>query len=60
MKGHARLRKLRFSDTVREVSGSLTAGELHTFFSRIEQAGRVSYSKKGSNPSAARSRSRSS
>ncbi len=46
MKGHAGLRKLRFTDTVREVSGSLTSGELQTLFSRIEQAGRVSYSRK--------------
>ena len=46
MKGHAGLRKLRFTDTVREVSGSLTPGELQTLFSRIEQAGRVSYSRK--------------
>lgn len=46
MKGHAGLRKLRFTDVVREVSGSLTPGELQTLFSRIEQAGRVSYSRK--------------
>jgi len=46
LKGHARLRKLRFTDAVREVSGSLTPVELQTLFSRIEQAGRVSYSKK--------------
>jgi hypothetical protein len=46
MKGHAKLRKLRFTDAVREVSGSLTPGELQTLFSRIEQAGKVSYSKK--------------
>ncbi len=46
MKGHARLRKLRFTDTLREVSGSLTPGELQTLFGRLEQAGKVSYSKK--------------
>jgi len=46
MKGHAGLRKLRFTDAVREVSGSLAPGELQTLFGRIEQAGRVSYSKK--------------
>ncbi len=46
MKGHAGLRKLRFTDAVREVSGSLTSGELQTLFGRIEQAGRVSYSRK--------------
>jgi hypothetical protein len=46
MKGHAGLRKLRFTDTVREVSGSLTPAELQTLFGRIEQAGKVSYSRK--------------
>ena len=46
MKGHAGIRKLRFTETVREVSGNLTPGELQTFFGRIEQAGKVSYSKK--------------
>ena len=46
MKGHARLRKLRFTDVVREVSGSLTPGELQTLFSRIEHYGRVKYSGK--------------
>jgi len=46
MKGHAGTRKLRFTETMREVSGSLTPGELQTLFSRIEQAGKVSYSKK--------------
>jgi hypothetical protein len=46
LKGHARLRKLRFTDAVREVSGSLTPGELQILFSRIEQSARVSYSKK--------------
>jgi hypothetical protein len=46
MKGHARTRKLRFTETVREVSGSLAPGELQTLFGRIEQAGKVSYSKK--------------
>jgi hypothetical protein len=46
MKGHARLRKLRFTDVVREVSESLTPGELQTLFGRIEQYGRVKYSGK--------------
>jgi hypothetical protein len=46
MMGHAGLRKLRFTDTVREVSGSLSPGELQTLFGRIEQAGKVSYSRK--------------
>ena len=44
MRGHATLRNMRFSDTVKEISGSLTAKELITFFNRIENAGRVHYS----------------
>jgi hypothetical protein len=46
MRGHGRLREMRFSDTVRELSGSLTAKELLTFFNRIESAAKVSYSRK--------------
>lgn len=46
MRGHGELRKMKFSDTVREISGSLTQKELLTFFARIEDAGRVSYSRK--------------
>ncbi len=46
MKGHAGTRKLRFTETAREVSGRLTSGELQTLFGRIEQVGKVSYSKK--------------
>lgn len=46
MRGHGSLRKLKFSDTVREISGSLTAKELLTFFNRIEPVGKVSYSRK--------------
>ncbi len=45
MQGHATLRGLRFSDTVKEISGSLIAKELLTFFSRIENAGKVHYSR---------------
>jgi len=44
--GFARLEKLRFSATVREGSGSLTANELQALFSRMRQAGRLHYSKK--------------
>lgn len=44
MQGHALLRTMRFSDTVKEISGSLTAKELLTFFNRIESVGKVSYS----------------
>jgi len=44
MQGHALLRTMQFSDTVKEISGSLTAKELLTFFNRIESVGKVSYS----------------
>lgn len=45
MQGHAVLRTMRFSEKVKEISGSLTARELETFFARIESAGRISYSR---------------
>ncbi len=43
MKEHPQLRTMRFSDSVREVSGSLTAGELAVFFERIDGAGKATY-----------------
>ena len=43
MRGHGELRKARFSDTVREVSGSLTEKELRTLIDRMGQAGKVNY-----------------
>jgi anti-sigma factor RsiW len=43
MREHALLRTMRFSDTVREISGSLTAHELETFFNRIGDAGKISF-----------------
>jgi hypothetical protein len=46
MKRHGELRKMRFSDAVREISGSLTSEELLTFFSLIESEGKISYSRK--------------
>jgi len=46
MRGHEQLRKKRFSDDVREITGSLTAKELLTFFNRIEPAGKAGYSRK--------------
>lgn len=46
MRGHSQLRKKKFSDTVREISGSLTSKELLTFFARIEPAGRASYNRR--------------
>ncbi len=45
MRGHGQLSKMKFSDSVREISGNLTAKELLTFFNRIEQAGKVAYSR---------------
>jgi hypothetical protein len=44
MKGHATLQGQRFTDTVKEISGNLTARELLTFFTRIENAGKIHYS----------------
>jgi hypothetical protein len=43
MKEHALLTSLRFSDKVREVTGSLTRDELYTFFDRIRAAGKITY-----------------
>jgi hypothetical protein len=43
MKEHALLKSMRFSDTVREISGSLTANELKSFFDRIQDAGKITY-----------------
>jgi anti-sigma factor RsiW len=48
MNGHNSFRKLQFSDTMREISGSLTGKEMLTFFNRIEAAGKVTYSRKKS------------
>ena len=46
MQGHGQLRKFKFTEVVREISGSLTAKELFTFFNRIESVGRLSYNRK--------------
>jgi hypothetical protein len=43
MKEHALLKTMRFSDKVREISGSLTPDELLTFFNRIQSAGKIAY-----------------
>lgn len=43
MKEHALLKTMRFSDKVREISGSLTSDELLTFFNRIQSAGKITY-----------------
>lgn len=45
MRGHGVLRTKRFSDTVKEIPGDLTAKELLTFFNRIETVARISYSR---------------
>ncbi len=46
MRGHAQLRMLKFSDTVREINGSLTGGELMTLFNRISPAAKVTFNRK--------------
>jgi hypothetical protein len=43
MQGHPLLNSQRFSEKVREISGSMTADELHVLFDRIRGAGKVSY-----------------
>lgn len=46
MRGHGQLRKMKFSDNERELSGKLTAKELLTFFNRIEPMAKVRYNRK--------------
>jgi hypothetical protein len=46
LRGHAQLRKKKFSDEVREISGSLTSKELLVLFDRIEETGKAGYSRK--------------
>lgn len=46
MRGHGQMRKLTFSDAVKEIEGSLTSKELLTFFSRIDPVAKVNYSRK--------------
>jgi hypothetical protein len=46
MHGHSQLQQLKFSDSAREVGGSLTANELVIFFNRIRSVAKVSYSRK--------------
>ncbi len=43
MKEHALLKSMRFSNKVREISGSLLPGDLKTFFYRIQGAGKITY-----------------
>ncbi len=46
IKGHNSLGKMKFSDSVREISGSLTAQELFTLFESIGPAGKATYNRK--------------
>jgi len=46
MRGNGQLREKKFSESVRVVSGSLTADELEIFFDRIEPVARVSFNRK--------------
>ena len=46
MRGHGQLRNKKFSDDVREISGSLTSKELLILFDRIEETAKASYSRK--------------
>ena len=46
LRGHRAFKKMKFSDTVRELSGSLTQEELLALFDSIGTAGKVSYSRK--------------
>lgn len=46
MRGHEQLRKFKLTDTVREISGSLTTKELLTFLNRIESVGKITYNRK--------------
>ena len=46
MQGHAQLRKNKFSDDVRELSGSLTSKELLILFDRIAETAKPTYSRK--------------
>ncbi len=46
MGGHGELRKMKFSDTERQLSGKLTAQELLTFFDRMAEVAKVRYDRK--------------
>jgi len=43
MSGHEELRKMKFSDSKRQLSGALTAQELLTFFDRMGEVAKVRY-----------------
>lgn len=46
MRGHGKLRTMKFGDSAHEVSSSLTAKELLTFFGRIENVANIKFSRK--------------
>jgi hypothetical protein len=46
LSGHGELRKMKFSDTERQLSGRLTAQELLTFFERVREVAKVRYDRK--------------
>jgi len=46
MSGQGKLRKMKFSDTARQLSGQLTAQELLAFFDRIGEVAKVRYDRK--------------
>jgi hypothetical protein len=46
MSGHGALRKMKFSDTDRQLSGALTAQELLTLFDRMGEVAKVRYDRK--------------
>lgn len=45
MRGYPLLKKKRFTHSVKQISGTMTARELLTFFNRIEDAGEITYSR---------------
>jgi hypothetical protein len=46
LSGHGELRKMKFSDTERQLSGRLTAQELLTFVERMREVAKVRYDRK--------------
>ena len=46
MQDHGKLRKMKFSESTKEVSSSLTSRELAVLFNRIKQTAKISYNRK--------------
>jgi hypothetical protein len=46
LRGHGQLRKKKFSDDIREISGSLTSKELFILFDRVAETAKTSYNRK--------------